>query len=260
MEWYAYVIALLGSAIAGAINTFAGNGSVITLTILTELLGLPGNMANGTNRIGVFAQTGLGAYTFYRHGKLNIRRGWIYLLPTILGAIAGGMLAVWVSNEQFRQVFRFMMILMLVVILVKPKRWLKPTDVNFEIPYYLAIPIFLLLGFYGGFIQMGMGIFFLSLMVLGARYGLVESNAMKLFVVGVYTLLVIFIFQWQGLIDWQLGFLMAIGQGFGGWASALFAAKYPKSDIWAYRMLVVVVVAAVLLLFDLPAKLLDFIG
>ena len=52
-EWYVYVIAFIGALIAGSVNTLAGNGSAITLSILTELLGLPGNLANGTNRIGV---------------------------------------------------------------------------------------------------------------------------------------------------------------------------------------------------------------
>ena len=57
LEWYHYLIAILGSALAGSINTLAGNGSAITLTILTEPIGLPGNLANGTNRIGIFTQS-----------------------------------------------------------------------------------------------------------------------------------------------------------------------------------------------------------
>ena len=47
------IIAVAGAFAAGVINALAGNGSVITLTILTELIGLPGNVANGTNRVGV---------------------------------------------------------------------------------------------------------------------------------------------------------------------------------------------------------------
>ena len=38
---YEYILAMTGSFIAGAINTLAGNGSVITLSILTGLIGLP---------------------------------------------------------------------------------------------------------------------------------------------------------------------------------------------------------------------------
>ncbi len=73
LEWYHYVIAILGSAVAGGINTLAGNGSAITLTILTELIGLPGNVANGTNRVGVWTQSMAGTYVFYKNGKLNIK-------------------------------------------------------------------------------------------------------------------------------------------------------------------------------------------
>ena len=49
---------------------------------------------------------------------------------------------------------------------------------------FFTIPAFLALGFYGGFIQMGMGIFFLAAMVLGARYSIIDGNAVKIVVVG----------------------------------------------------------------------------
>ena len=39
LEWYHYGIAIFGGFAAGVINTLAGSGSAITLTILTELLG-----------------------------------------------------------------------------------------------------------------------------------------------------------------------------------------------------------------------------
>ena len=85
MEWYHYLIAISGGAIAGSINTLAGNGSAITLTILTEILGLPGNMANGTNRVGIFTQATAGSWAFYKYGKLDLGRGRLNILFTFLG-------------------------------------------------------------------------------------------------------------------------------------------------------------------------------
>ena len=41
--------------VAGAINTLAGGGSLLTLPILI-FLGLPPNIANGTNRIAILFQ------------------------------------------------------------------------------------------------------------------------------------------------------------------------------------------------------------
>lgn len=258
MEFYQYAIAIGGGFIAGGINTLAGNGSAITLTILTEILNLPPNVANGTNRIGVFFQTSLGAFEFYRNGKLQLQRSGFYIGLTVLGALGGVTAAVLVSNEQFKAVFSYLLIFMLVTILVKPKRWLRASERGYRLPYWLSIPIFLLLGFYGGFIQMGMGIFFLAAMVLLARYSIIEGNAVKLFVVGLYTVAVIAIFQWRGLIDWRAGLVMAVGQSAGGWLTANLASRLPHADVWAYRLLVVIVLVAIALAFDVEKWILPF--
>lgn len=249
MELYQYIIAIVGGLIAGCINTLAGNGSAITLTILTEVIGLPGNVANGTNRLGVIAQSSAASFAFYKNGKIDWPRSRLYVLLTTIGAIAGVFVAIWVSNEQFLQVFRYLMVVMLLVILVKPKRWLREVTVVSKPNLWIAVPAFLLLGFYGGFIQMGMGILFLAVMVLGAKWSLIDSNVIKSMIVAIYTIVVIAIFQWQGLIDWKVGSIIAIGQMTGGWLTANFASKYQEANIWAHRLLVVMVVVAILRLF-----------
>ena len=80
-----YLIAIVGAFVAGAINTLAGNGSAITLTILTELLGLPGTVANGTNRVGVLTQSLAGSWAFYRKGRLQLQHSGFYIALTSLG-------------------------------------------------------------------------------------------------------------------------------------------------------------------------------
>jgi len=251
LEWLHLFIVLFGSMLAGSVNTLAGNGSAITLTILTELLGLPGNLANGTNRIGIFTQSVAGSFAFYRNGKLDIYRSRRPILLTIAGAILGVLVAVNVSNEAFRNVFRFLMVIMFFIILVKPKRWLRQTDPSKQTNPWIAVPLYLGLGFYGGFIQMGMGVFFLATMVLYARYSLIDANAVKIFVVGAYTSIVILVFQYQGLIDWRIGLMMAVGQTIGGYSTAHFASRFERANVWAHRLLVVVVLIAIAKLFDL---------
>ncbi|MCB0639732.1 MAG: sulfite exporter TauE/SafE family protein [Lewinella sp.] len=246
-----YLIALVGSFIAGGINTLAGNGSAITLTILTELLGLPGNLANGTNRVGIFTQSVAGSWAFYRGGRLQLQRSGLIIGLTTIGAIAGIFVAITVSNEAFLQVFRALLVLMFFVILVKPKRWLREDTEAHRLPLWLSIPIFLTLGFYGGFIQMGMGVFFLAAMVLVARYNLIDSNAVKVVVVGLYTGVAVAIFAWQGLVEWKIGGLMAVGQTAGGYLTARFAATDPRAGKWAYYILVTVVLLAILRMYGL---------
>ena len=65
MEWY-YALALIGIGIlTGFINILAGGGSALTLPMLM-FLGLPANIANGTNRIAILMQSIVVTNTFYR--------------------------------------------------------------------------------------------------------------------------------------------------------------------------------------------------
>ncbi|MBK6623177.1 MAG: sulfite exporter TauE/SafE family protein [Saprospirales bacterium] len=252
MELWQYVIAILGGFFAGFINTLAGNGSIITLTIFTEVLGLPGNAANASNRIGIFTQCIAGVAAFHKNDRLKLGRSWPYILITTLGSLGGIALAVVVSNEQFILVFRYLMVVMFFIIVIKPERWLRNTDLSSRPNWWIAVPAFLAIGFYGGFIQMGMGLFFLAAMVLGARFSLTDSNAAKLFVVAIYTGIAILVFAARGMIDWKMGAIVAIGQSLGGWFTAAYASKSPKANTVAYWVLVIVVIAGILSLFDLP--------
>lgn len=249
LEFYHYAIAIAGSTLAGCINTLAGNGSAITLTILTEVLGLPPTVANGTNRVGIMAQTIFGSYEFVRGGKLHFKRNLRYIIPIVIGAIGGALVAANVSNEQFRTVFKFLMVLMLFVILFKPKRWLRETDLEAQLSIWVVIPVFLGIGFYAGFIQMGMGVIFLAVMVLLAKVNITESNAVKTVVTGLLTIFALAIFHSKGLIDWRIGGIMAIGQAIGGWATARYASQYKQADTVAYWLLLIIVIGAVISLF-----------
>ena len=148
MELYQYVIAIVGGLVAGVINTLAGNGSAITLTILTEVLGLPPNVANGSNRVGILFQSWSSTYAFNKGGKLPIKRSLKFVIPTFIGALFGVWVAVTVSNEAFREVFSYLMVALLFVILIKPKRWLQPTDNEAKHSLIWIIPMYLALGFY----------------------------------------------------------------------------------------------------------------
>lgn len=243
------IIAFTGAFFAGVINALAGNGSVITLTVLTELIGLPGNIANGTNRIGVLFNAA-GATTGFFHKRVKYSLYLRYIVPVVLGAIAGILVATQVTNEQFMGVFRILMLLMLIVILVNPERWLIVNPEKSLIPKWMEWPLFLILGFYGGFIQMGMGVFFLAVMVLVTRLPMIESNAIKAVSVGIFTLLAVIIFSFTGQVVWSIGLVMGVGQFLGGWLSAHFASRIPWASKFAYSILVVAVVLSVLKLFD----------
>ncbi|WP_232830218.1 sulfite exporter TauE/SafE family protein [Lewinella sp. IMCC34191] len=245
-----YTLALVGSLLAGGINTLSGNGSAITLTILMEVLGLPGTVANATNRVGIVTQSMAGTWAFHRAGRLKLspvrqREMWTIVIVSTLGAIVGIWLSLVVDNATYRSIFRYLLFVMLLVVLVNPKRWLREAQAEKSLSLWIGIPAFFALGIYGGFIQMGMGIFFLALMVLVAKYEIIQANVVKGIVVLIYTSVAVLIFAWQGVIDWRFGLLMAVGQTVGGYLTARYAANHPKAGVWSYRLLVVVIVAAI---------------
>lgn len=247
--WYIYVIALFGAVIAGSVNSLAGNGSAITLSILTELIGLPGNIANGTNRIGVL-MNGMGStWGYYRGGKLDLSKSKRIIITVTLGAIVGGAIALSISNEQFMWIFRVLMVCMFIVILVNPRRWLIQAKQDARLPAPVMTALYFLIGIYGGLIQMGMGIFFLALLVLLDGHPLINANAIKVSVITLFTVLMLALFAWRGLVEWEIGLVLGIGQFFGGWATARLASKYRQADKWAYGLLVVIVVISILSLF-----------
>jgi len=244
------LIALAGSFLAGAINTLAGNGSIITLSILTDTLGIPANLANATNRVGIFFQSAASAGGFIKHKSYQLTKSLPVLWATIAGALAGVLTAIWISAELFQSVFRYLMLFMLVVIMVHPERWIREGEKR-NIPLYIRIPVFFTLGFYGGFIQMGMGIFFLAVLVLYSGYSLMEANVVKTWVILLYTFVVLLLFAWNQMVDWTAGGLMAVGQMAGGYLTARFAPSIPRINTYAYYLLVCIVILSVCFQFNI---------
>jgi uncharacterized membrane protein YfcA len=242
-----YIAVLFGGALAGFINTLAGNGSAITLALLTDLFQLPPSVANGTNRLGILVHSTVTVFTIERKHGIDREQAKLVVPAVLAGGILGGLLAVWVSNESFLMVYRVMLVILLISLILKPKRWLQPEIYGFKAPMWLRIFFLFCIGVYGGFIQMGMGIFLLAVLVLLNRLRMMDANALKLAAVLSYTLVIFWIFVANDLIHWQYGILLAVGQFFGGWSTAHYLINWKHADLVAYWVLVLVVITAVVL-------------
>jgi len=225
MEWY-YILALIGTGLAaGFINANAGGGSMLTLPLLM-FLGLPANVANGTNRVALLFQNVIGVHTFHQKKVLDFSTDYRLALPAIAGSIIGALLAVEINVALLEKIIAVLMVLMLVLVLIKPGVWIKDRagSVNPK-PTFSQYIIFFFLGVYGGFIQMGIGFFLLAGLVLGCGYDLVKANAVKLFIILLYTFVALIIFVANGQVDWVAGLILAAGNMAGAWLGARFAVK-----------------------------------
>lgn len=232
MEWY-IILALVGTGIAaGFINTTAGGGSMLTIPLLM-FIGLPANVANGTNRIAILLQNVIGVNTFRKKKILDITADYRLAIPAIVGSVIGAFIAVEIDVELLRKVIAGLMVALLFVVVLKPDVWVKEHAGKVEAkPSLMQYVIFFFIGLYGGFIQMGVGFFLLAGLVLGCGYDLVKANAVKVFIVLIYTVFSLGIFFYHDQVNVTAGLILAAGNMFGAWLGVHFqvrgGAKYVR--------------------------------
>jgi uncharacterized membrane protein YfcA len=205
----------LAGVVAGILNVVGGGGSLLTLPLLL-FLGLPAAVANGTNRIGILVQNASAVWGFHRRGILDWRwLGWL-ALPATVGAALGSWAALDIGEVAFRRILAGIMIAVAVWTLWDPlkKMQLDGKALSGRRRGLLTVAFFGV-GFYGGFIQAGVGFLFLALIPL-AGLDLVKGNAVKVLTVLAFTPLSLAIFAWNGKVDWALGLALAAGYFLGG--------------------------------------------
>lgn len=246
-EWYQYIFVVMAGFAAGYINALAGSGSLITLGLLT-FLGVPATIANGSNRVGVLIGAISSTASFEKQKVMDWRGGLMLAAPAVVGSLIGAQIAADLNDAIMDKVIGAVMVLMLGVILFRPKRWLEGTNLQFtDRPSLTQIVIFFLIGIYGGFIQAGVGIFLLSGLVLSAGYNLVRANAVKTLIVLVFTLFALFIFIANGQVNWLIGIALAIGNAAGGWFAARMAVERGATFV-RFVLIAVVILSALNLL------------
>jgi uncharacterized protein len=249
MEWY-MILALLGTGVAaGFFNTTAGGGSMLSLPLLM-FLGLPANVANGTNRVAILFQNIIGVHTFRREKVLDLSSDFRWVLPALAGSVIGALVAVEMNVLLLEKVIAGLMILMLLMVVLKPGAWVAGhSGITQPKPTLLQYVLFFFIGLYGGFIQMGVGFFLLAGLVLGCGHNLVKANAVKVYIVLVYTIFTIGIFMFYQQIDWLAGLILAAGNMAGAWLGVHFTVR--GGARYVRYVLILALVIVILNLFGL---------
>ena len=78
--------------IAGVVNAMAGGGSLLTVGLLNVFVGLPGLIANGTNRVGVLVQNAASVASYRKEGISGLRRAVPIVIPVTAGSLIGSLL------------------------------------------------------------------------------------------------------------------------------------------------------------------------
>jgi hypothetical protein len=223
-----YLAAIGIGLLAGFINVFAGGGSLLTLPFLI-FLGLPANIANGTNRVALLMQNIIATSSFKQMKVFRFKEGIYLTLPAIAGAIPGAFLAANINKAFLEKFIGVLLIVMFLFILLKPERWLKKQEKTKAKIGILQIITFFFIGLYGGFIQAGIGFFLIASLIFVAGSDLIKANALKLFIVLVYNSFALGVFLINGQVDWKFGVIVGIGNMLGAFIGTRIAVKYgPK--------------------------------
>lgn len=253
MEALDYVFLLLGGFAAGIINTLAGNGSAITLSLLI-FTGLPADMANATNRIGALVQTltAVGSLKRSKRTKKLFKDSVWFIIPSVIGSVIGAFIAVEIDPQLLRYIIGGIMLVLLVTILTNPKKWQRSTDTSKEHRTVLNWILIFLIAVYGGFLQMGIGIMLLATLVLIAHYSLRDANIIKLLLALIFVLPAFIVFLFSGDIDWLPGGVLAVGQGIGAFIGARYILFLPKANLIIRWLLIAILSISSVILLEIP--------
>ncbi len=227
------VLALvLAGLVGGFVNTLAGGGSMLTLPALM-MLGLPADVANATNRLGVLMQSLTGVRGLHNHDYLDSSAILRVLVPTVLGALVGAVLASYLPVGLLKPALLGTMIVMALIMLVLPGAVAPPLGTE---PYILKDRPWAALGLfgagvYGGFVQAGVGFILIAALTIGLRYDLLRTNALKMVCTATFSFVALIVFVFRDQVLWVPGLILAASMVIGALVSVRFAVNVSQNTV-----------------------------
>ena len=224
------IILLICGVIAGFINTVAGGGSLLTLPILI-FMGLPSNIANGTNRIAIFMQNIFSISGYKSRGVSDFKYSSWLSVSALIGSIIGAKIAINIDEDMFNKILSAVIIIVVLTIIYNKKTFnINSENISIE-KKIISVIMFFFIGIYGGFIHAGVGFLILSILSNYNGIQLSKANSIKVFVVFVYTFFALIVFIMENKINWILGINLGIGNSIGGWIASRWSYNKPDKII-----------------------------
>lgn len=233
------LLAVTGVA-TGFLNVMAGGGSMLSVPIMI-FLGVPGTVANGTNRIAILPQNVAAVWAFYRKGFSNFKLSLSLGACTIPGTLIGATLASKVANDQFNTLLAVIMVIVLIVMSLPQPKTIEVNAKPSRNRMIAGHALMVLIGFWGGFIHIGVGFLLMPVLNRVMQLDLITTNAHKVFIVLCYTVVALAVFASQLELIWKYGIALGIGTWTGAW---LAANMQVKKGIGAIKVTLNIVIVA----------------
>ncbi len=241
-----FVGLFVAGVIAGAINSVAGGGSLISFPSLIAF-GVPSIVANATNTAVVWPGTVSSALAYRQ--DLTRRRSLLFtlLIPSFLGGLLGAVILVVTPEETFARIVPLLVLFATILFGASDwiTRWIGGISTSRQSGEQLnwlsglwGFGFQLFVATYGGYFGAGIGILMLaSLSLMGLR-DVHRMNALKTVLASTINGIALVYFIVRGLVLWELAVMMGLGAIIGGYAGARLAKRVNQR---ALRVLIVLV-------------------
>lgn len=233
------ILLLVSGVLVGIINTLGGGGSVITMSLFMAM-GMPIGIANGTNRIAVLMQNLSATVAFLRKGMLHVKSGLLLSLPAIVGNIFGALVATEVSESIFKICLSIVLAIILVYLVLGKDNEQITGGHSLKIKWWHYIWFFII-GFYGGYIYIGLGFLILAVTIWTMNLDIITANVIKGFVIFLSTPFALAVFIYNGQVEWMAGLLHGAGNIIGALMASHWAMNWGVKFVRWFTLAIIVV-------------------
>ena len=229
-----FLIVFIAAFVAGAINSVAGGGTLLTFPALVWI-GLPSTVANATSTVALVPGS-LGGVWGYRHDIPGLPPStYALIVPGVLGGIAGAVLLVLTPTEVFDRLIPFLILFAtLLFMLQEPvQRAIKTTGKAHagSRGWLIGAMVFqFFVSVYGGYFGAGMGILMLAAFGIMGFTDIHQMNGLKSFLALCVNGVAAMYFIWYHMVSWPFALVMAVGATAGAVSGAGMARRLgPKA-------------------------------
>lgn len=233
---------ILSAIAAGAMNSIAGGGTLLTFPALMAVLPTA-RAANVTSTVALMPGSIAGAWGYRKQLAAAWHWVWLLSLPSVAGGAIGSLLLIKLHPGVFRLVVPWLVLLAAILFLIQPRlvSWLRahrPSGPPTRRSLAIILVCQFLIAIYGGYFGAGIGILMLTSLGFLGLADIHEMNALKTYLAFLINGVSVIFFIFGGEIDWYYGSIMAVAAIAGGYLGARLALL--MKPVWV-RWIVIVI-------------------
>jgi uncharacterized membrane protein YfcA len=242
MSFAQLAILFTGAFAAGAINSIAGGGTLVTFPLLIWF-GMDPKVANATSTVALWPGLFGGLFGFRKELQnstpILMRLG----ITSVIGGAVGAWLLIWTPSLTFARLVPFLILFATILFMaqgtINRRLRLQPIVAEPRASWWLGAIIFQFFSsIYGGYFGAGNGILMLAAMGFLGLHDLHRANGIKNFLGICINSTAVLSFALEHLVRWPEALIMAVGALAGGYLGASMAVRVGQA--WVRRGVVAI--------------------